>query len=333
LPEATIQDLDEDVQRDFLTAYFADTGENLFETLRDSHRDLLDIGRNPYMLLMIGQVYQLQGELPPNRGLLFQSFVNALLERERKTHPDRWLDAEIQLRVLSDLAFAIQREHGRGTSVPREWAGKYLTGGVRVNGRDIAYNSADLLYLARSASLLDESTDGSLRFTHQLLQEYFAAVALLRFGVNDPQVREAARYCSWDEVLVLLAGLMEDATPPVEVVMAVDPYSAARCVGGVQSILPDVNQVLIGQLIGKLSSRFKNERVTAVTMLGAIKADAAIPYLILLLDHREEYEVRREAIRALGNLRAEAAIPNLILLLDDMVFLCKNHTDREDYAV
>jgi hypothetical protein len=84
-----------------------------------------------------------------------------------------------------------------------------------VNGRDDTYNPTDLLYLGRSASLLDESTDGSLRFTHQLLQEYFAAVALLGLGVDDPQVREAARYYSWDEVLVLLAGLMEDATPLV----------------------------------------------------------------------------------------------------------------------
>ena len=51
LPEATIQELDEDAQRDFLTAYFADAGARLFETLCDDHKDLLDIGRNPYMLL------------------------------------------------------------------------------------------------------------------------------------------------------------------------------------------------------------------------------------------------------------------------------------------
>ncbi len=273
LPEATIQELDEDAQKDFLAAYFADTGARLFDTLRDNHKDLLDIGRNPYMLLMIGQVYQLQGELPPNRGLLFQSFVNALMERERKTHPDRWLDAEIQIRVLSDLAFAIQREHGRGTSVPREWADKYLAGSVRVNGREVAYDPTELLYLARSASLLDESADGSLRFTHQLLQEYFAAVALLRLGVNDPQVRETARYYSWDEVLVLLAGLMEDATPLVELVMAVDPYLAARCVGGALSVELPVVEKLIVRVVQKSNSDYLLERVNATSALAATRSD------------------------------------------------------------
>jgi len=230
LPEATIQDLDEEAQHDFLAARFPDVGERLFETLHQSHRDLLEIGRNPYMLFMIGCIYwDSEGELPPNSSLLFQSFVNALLEREHKTHPDRWLDAEVQRRVLSDLALAIQYEHGRGTSVPHEWAEQHLTGSVHLDGREATYNPADLLYLGRSASLLDESADGSLRFTHQLLQEYFAAVALLRLGMDSPLLREAARYYTWDEVLVLLAGLMEDATPLVELLMPIDPYLAARC--------------------------------------------------------------------------------------------------------
>lgn len=316
LPEAIVQDLDEEAQRDFLTVYFVDAGERLFESLEKSHQDLLEIGRNPYMLRMIGQVYQLAGELPPNRGLLFQRFVNALLERERRTHHDCWLDAEVQLCVLSDMALAIQREHGRGTSVPREWADKYLTGRVRLDGREVEYNPTDLLYLSRSASLLDESADGSLRFTHQLLQEYFAAVAFLRLGVHDSQVHEAARYYSWDEVLALLAGLMQDATPLVELLIPIDPYLAARCAGAAWSFLPTVREALIVQLKGKAHSRFLVERVAATRALGDLKSEAVIPHLIPLL-RAQDWDVREAAERALGSLKAEVVIPNLVPLLKD----------------
>jgi len=332
LHEATIQELDEDAQKNFLTAYFADVGTRLFETLRDDHKDLLDIGRNPYMLLMIGQVYQLQGELPPNRGLLFQSFVNALMERERKTHPDRWLDAEIQLRALSGLAFTIQREYGRGTSVPREWADKHLTGSMRVNGRDVAYNPADLLYFARSASLLDESADGSLRFSHQLLQEYFAAAALLRLGMSDPQVREAARYYSWDEVLVLLAGLMEDATPLVELVMKVAPFLAARCVGGARVVQSEATENLIALLAHRLHSRFRREQIWAINALCNLKTKVATPYLLPLLEQEdwrvgsfyaysiallelEYWEFGYGVLDTLGAIREVSALPIIVKLV------------------
>jgi len=301
LPEATIQDLDEDAQRNFLTAYFSDAGARLFETLRDSHKDLLDIGHNPYMLLMIGQVYQLQGELPSNRGLLFQSFVNALMERERKTHSDRWLGAEIQLRVLSDLAFAIQHEHGRGTSVLREWADKYLTGRARVNGRGVAYNPADLLYLARSASLLDESADGSLRFTHQLLQEYFAAVALSHYGMQSEEMLQAAKNRHWDNVLVLLAGIIDQVDCLIEVVSPLNPYLAARLVQGSRGVSMTVRHSLVQRLELKLTSKFRGERLLAIRALADMKAKEAVPQLVSLLSS-ESPKVRQAVVEALKSI-------------------------------
>jgi HEAT repeat protein len=323
MPEATIQELDEDAQKDFLAACFSDTGTRLFETLHDDHKDLLDIGRNPYVLLMIGQVYQLLGELPTNRGLLFQGFVNALMERERQTHPDHWLDAETKIRVLSDLAFAIQREHGRGTSVPREWADKFLTGSVRVNGRDVAYNATDFLYFVRGASLLDESADGSLRFTHQLLQEYFAAVGLLRLSVNDPQVRETARHYSWDEVMVLLAGLMDDATPLVELVMQVDPYLAARCMSGGQRVANQLSERLTVQLGEKLKSQFEAERLSAVRALSEFRTASALALLLRPLLKNDEWNIRDAAVRGLSRLRVtketqeRVIIPLLLAIIRD----------------
>lgn len=323
LPEAKIQDLNEDSQRDFLTAYFSDAGAQLLGTLRDSYKDLLELGSNPYMLLMIGQVYQWEGKLPPNPGLLLQSFVNVLLDREHKTHPDHWLDTEMQVRVLSDLAFAIQREHGSRTTVPREWANKYLT----VDGHEAAYTPTDFLYIARSASILDEAADGSLRFTHQLLQEYFAAVALLRFVAQD-QALEAARYYSWDEALVLLAGLMDDATTLVEFVMPIDPYLASRCVGATRVVSSDTRDRLIQRLVAKLNSRLENERIQAVQAMAELRSDSIIPHLLAQLKHTpvreatvEEWNrlesISNAVIKALSHLKAETIIQAIFPLLND----------------
>lgn len=280
LPEVTIQDLDETQQHDFLVMYLSDTAGRLLEALRDQSQPLLGIAGNPYTLLMIGQVYQLRSELPSNRGQLFQSFVTALMERERSTHAARWLAAEIQILALSELAFAIQREHGRGTSVPSEWIEKYLTGHVRLNDQDVSYIRADLIYLAQSASFLDIASDGSLRFTHQLLQEYFAAVALLRFGLSDAQFLEATRYYSWDEVMILLSGLMEDATPVIELLAQVDPFLASRCAGAAQTISEKAHEMLARQLVQKMNSPYESEQLRALEAMGNLKSAWVVQYLL-----------------------------------------------------
>jgi formylglycine-generating enzyme required for sulfatase activity len=91
-----------------------------------------------------------------------------------------------------------------------------------------------VLYHARSASLL--AGGEQIRFTHQLLQEYFAAHRLQEMMKNtkaealfpkekwwEPQ--------GWEETLILLAGLYsDDCTPVVEWLKNAQPEVAARCI-------------------------------------------------------------------------------------------------------
>ena len=63
----------------------------------------------------------------------------------------------------------MQNAGERGTAVDPDWAKQHMA----VNGHDPAW----LLHLARRASLLDLE-GGKVRFVHQLIQEYFAALAL-----------------------------------------------------------------------------------------------------------------------------------------------------------
>ncbi len=182
-------------------------------------RSLMRLARNPYMLFMMTHVYAEEGVLPPNRGALFGLFVDfLLLEREKLAEAE----AESLKGGLVRLAYRMQVLAETGTSIGRAEVLAILGDERR-------------LYQAQSASLLIGQDE--IRFTHQLLQEYFAAHSLDR-------ERKAGRSASaywypdrwwkrnvWEETAVLLAGLYsEDCTPVVDWLAEASPEIAARCV-------------------------------------------------------------------------------------------------------
>ncbi len=200
-----------------------------WERLRDGQMpSLLALGRNPYMLFMMVQVYLAgDGIIAGNRGQLFADFSSVLMERERRrVAPSLWPGDAVLRRALVALAFAMQRTGKRGTAVDPDWAKQQMA----VDGHDPVW----LLHLARRASLLD--LEGSkVRFVHQLVQEYFAAVAL---GERMAAGEDLRGYwpngwvdpTGWEETVVLLAGIQRDMTPLVKQVLVANPPLAARCI-------------------------------------------------------------------------------------------------------
>ena len=77
---------------------------------------LLVLGVNPYMLVMLAQVYATQqGALPQNRGRLFAAFVATLLRREEKRCDTAlWPGAQPLRTALAELAYAMQSAGERG---------------------------------------------------------------------------------------------------------------------------------------------------------------------------------------------------------------------------
>ena len=238
----------------------------LWARLRKEPPPLLALGRNPYLLLMTAQVYaSAGGALPPNRARLFAAFVETLLRREEKRHPEGWVEAERQKDGLAGLAYAVQAEQGRGTTVERAWAVAQL--GRAVPGCD----AERLLYLATSAMLLD-ADDAMVRFYHQLLQEYFAAHELRRrVAVGDSLGRywPADRWwkpSGWEETVILLAGMEPDASALLEELAAANPVVAARCLveGGA-----DANELTRRSIVAALLARMTDERHPPVARVQA----------------------------------------------------------------
>ena len=213
---------------------------------------LLALGRNPYMLVMLAQVYAAHQRLPQNRGRLFAAFVATLLTREEKRcDPAYWPGAEVLRQALAQLAYAMQQAGERGTALDESWA----TAQITVAGQ----RAADLLYLATSATLL-EWRDGTVRFVHQLVQEYFAAVALYNawqagadLTIYWPQGWQTPS--GWEETFVLLAGVMPTMTDLIEALLPVNPPLAARCIatsGGPPP--PAATQTQVQQTLVKLAT-------------------------------------------------------------------------------
>ncbi|CAG1015192.1 Hercynine oxygenase [Anaerolineae bacterium] len=229
--------------------------------IRDNPRSYMGLARNPYMLYMIAQIYAIHHQLPSNKGQLFRLFVDVLMTREkdRLLGESNWIDSNLQFEALSRLAYAMQEESRQGTSVDHATALKYL-------------GSEETLHIVASENLLE--IGDRVRFTHQLLQEFFAAYALDQVRLKGKPATDfwpPSKWwepVGWEETSVLLAGLYHDN--PISVLnwlRDANPELAARCLvdGGVP-IRDAVRQMLVAAWLPRLADL--NEPVLARAAIG-----------------------------------------------------------------
>jgi formylglycine-generating enzyme required for sulfatase activity len=210
----------------------------LWHTQRDDPASILTLARNPYMLRMLLDVYlQYKGQLPSNRGQLFEQFVNVLLQREKLGEIDPLTQAitltsngEALLANLQKIAFQMQIQRAQSAN---KGAGAGTALDIATVRETLDQHS---LYLAVSASIL--SMGDEVRFTHQLLQEYFAAkymdVEIKAGRLQAETIWKPQNWwerTNWEEAVILLAGLYsDDCTPVVEWVNRANPEVAALCI-------------------------------------------------------------------------------------------------------
>jgi formylglycine-generating enzyme required for sulfatase activity len=200
------------------------------QRLREQHAlpDMLGVVTNPFLLSIVIELFALNGEPPRNKGDLFGRFVALLMQERGKTavRADRpWIADERQKAGLAALAYRMQNER-TGTSVGAEFVLETFKSAVP------EVDAKLLLYFAVSASILEQGD--SIRFSHQLLQEYFAAYEMgedLRRGVPATRYFPSEDWwmpTGWEETTLLLAGIEGDATRVVEWLTPVQPDLAYR---------------------------------------------------------------------------------------------------------
>jgi formylglycine-generating enzyme required for sulfatase activity len=216
-------------------------------------------------------------------------FVGALYEREKSKFGTLPV-TEIELRTaLGALAFDMQAEVGKGTFVEKDWALQ------RLQRSQPKLDSQTVFNLAVSMGLL-EVTKSALRFQHQLIQEYFAALELDKylieadsrehFWIPAPSKDAVVRHnivgeplpppptTGWEEATIMLAGIKPDASDLIAQVVELNPILAARCINeGQSSVQLNVYRNVIGQLLNltENSNAELNRRIQAGLLIGELE--------------------------------------------------------------
>ena len=227
---------------------------NQWLEIRQRPARMFQLASNPFMLFMLMRVFVRRNQLPANRSKLLETFVNFLLTRREGVSPAAAHDLTGR---LAALAFAIQ-QGGDSGRVSTDEARRYL-------GDEEAFR------LAQSASIL--TSDGKqARFTHQLLQEYFAAYRLnheIRAGVAAAQFWPPDswwRANRWEETAILVAGFYEaDTTPIVTWLQDTNPEITARCIVESGADTPASLQTALGE---RWAQRLKETPTAARTATG-----------------------------------------------------------------
>lgn len=258
LPRVRVEPLDDERIADYLKRNDA---MGLAEQLADPKARLLEMARNPFNLSLLVHAWKSNQREMANRGRLLEWFVGELFAREERLAHRSWIRREAQILALSQLAYSMQAQ-GESTTLVLKTARASVPVTVEVNGEEIALKSVDLSRFARAATILDPGTDPDIRFYHHLLQEYFAALELLRrFDVGedlsalwkckrlasemppseanewDPLPQPPAT--GWEVTTILACGLARDPARLIEAVRPHNPVLAGRMLDEAGIAKPD----------------------------------------------------------------------------------------------
>jgi formylglycine-generating enzyme required for sulfatase activity len=287
LQRVEIQPLSDDQIKGFVQNELPETWEALWKELSnevDGDRSLLKLARNPYMLTVMIDVFRFDEQLGRSRSDLMRRFSEILMGWAKEKCPkDKWLDADLQREALGQLAFEVQDRAGFGTLVKTVLAKEVMPKQVQLDPKwpPVVVPADKVLNLAASAHIIEMTGDrASLRFYHQLLQEYFAAREMLK---RDPAtLTEKWRWpwlekdmpkwvlskdnfwdplpppppTGWEETTILAIGLMpENDDQLVQALVEVNPVLAGRCLHeGRANVSQTTRKAVIERLLAFISS-------------------------------------------------------------------------------
>jgi HEAT repeat protein len=337
-----ICELDDDGVKDYFRVYLKDKVRRQpddsavdveAEMAEWQHTGLLaqgGIGRNPYWLQML-VLSRLQTR---NRGALFLSFARELIRREievkpgeRKRKPEwKTVPLGVEMDALAGLALAINQEHQVGLEGEEGW--KRGREAIRTAlGDDRSETPDDVLGEAEAATLIRQRYKERIEFSHQLVQEFFAAYALR----SSEHWNKAISCCEdpwWWETLFLLGGLTAipeaNGSPENWIAFTLsilgdcenDPrlFVAIGLLCSVESSDSDVTSKVMEAFIRHVAIPLTENQQRAVQELGRIIGDETIRVFDALLDEAD-HQAKVKSAAMLCALNSQRAIEVLLTKL------------------
>jgi HEAT repeat protein len=282
------------------------------------------LAKNPLLLTMIVGIYNFSGMIPPNKGLLFGGFIEAIYSRESKK--GKHTLGTYKTDLLAYMAFTMIKQYGT-VSIPIENCKKLLSSGrnklIKVGLFSNSIPATDTIYNELIDNNLIIEHDKIVEFPHQLFQEYFAAVYLRNqnWNMKFKSVTSFAPLKWWNEVMVMLSGMEAEPDKLVRKLLDLDIWLAARCaVEGAKLSENNVQADLVTKLLSLARRSSPENREKSVRYLGMIRDKRAVPRLIDIAEKENNWLIRLRIIEAIGKISDQRS-------LDFLANVALNDTD------
>lgn len=194
----TIMPLDNSRIRLFLHKYIENSSqaEKIFDELEKAPSQVVDACRTPLILFMLSraQIYQPNLGIPNDPVSIFDGFVHQLYVDNNIPIDQR----EKLSDALNSLAFKMISNGMISASVNDEWLSK-----------NISSNNLSLIKgHGKSSGILDYSIAHGYKFSHHMLQEYFAGCALAQLYNAEKEINKYLDAYWWEEVIISASAMV-----------------------------------------------------------------------------------------------------------------------------
>ncbi|MBD2060609.1 HEAT repeat domain-containing protein [Oculatella sp. FACHB-28] len=318
-----IQPLESQEIERFLQECIPEQNQKILQLL---NRDKRELSRTPFVLWILYDLFQKQGTEVETLAEAFRKFFRSFNKNYREDIPvtderrkdwNSWLKclafSMLDTPDLNDPVLVISREQAK--QVLDDQFGKHSGDSCRIEEL-IKYH------------VLESINDEEINFHHQLIQEYYAAEALLERLQKHPEWLERTpkqkwtrfqqdylNYLEWTEAIALMFGLPEieaQAEQLVNLALDVDLYLAARLAGEFNL---KVQKKTINLLITECTKR-DLPLLFKVTYLNKSHSKHSTQVLIKAL-HEGDAEVQEKALEGLREIADTTVIHDLLWVIEN----------------
>lgn len=263
-----------DIER-FIYNWFAHNedltdGELTKELIGELQRNprFMELAGNPLLLLLITYHYERERQLPRLRAELYRHCIRTRITKwntVRGTHRGRFGEDD-KWRLLRELALYIFQQEKKGLlllSDLRDWVREFSAGLQLPEGSDPAVLLDEVI---TTSGLIQEWAIDRYGFSHQTLQEFFAAEAADRPGADRGAALLEAHLeqPAWREVVLLYSGLTDDAAPLLQRMVGKAQREASKpelwllagcCLAeGARKVPEELRQRVVGTVVDLIKS-------------------------------------------------------------------------------
>lgn len=254
----------------------------------------LELARKPLLLLLIAYHYERERNLPELRVELYRHCIRTRITKwntVRGTHGGRFGET-VKWRMLRELALYLFQQEDKGL-LWREDLLDWLDDFTQ-NLRLPKDTTADILLdeVARTSGLIQEWAIERYGFSHQTLQEFFAAEAVDRLGADAGADLLAVHLQNptWLEVILLYSGLTDNGKPLLDQILQIANQTdsaknlwllGAQCLAeGIQGIESEILAAFADKLVVLLQDERTKPLTSAESNLAINSLRAFVPELL-----------------------------------------------------